>query len=187
MQEMNEKKLIIDPKDIDPKKLPPISKLTEAQKKELIGTIIETPKGKYEIKEVTTTEYEGEAIKDIQAVRVADENTLHLGENANVENDANEQQYLETMYTLYIDEVINNDLRKKQKAMGKYQGPLYDENSSFEDFCRDALSTSETRKRMLRVQIDQNKIDNRTYTNSKLILEFAEATLKRFLEGSIKF
>jgi len=184
---MGNDKLIINPRQgIGETRLPD---MTPEEKRELEGTIISTPDGKdFELKEVVHKDLgDGDKVTNIEAVRVKTNSTFHLGDGVEVDYDFNESVYLEAMYDQYFDAFQNYNTLLEQKIQGKFDGKLYDEHSCFEDFCQDALARIEENRKEYKIKLNVGHMTNRVYGNACEVLDMAESTLRKFLEGSIDF
>lgn len=180
-------KIVINPRrGIGDTRLPD---MTPEEKKELEGTVITTPDGKeFELKEVVHKDLgDGDKVTNLEAVRVKTKTTFHLGDNVDVDYDFDETVYLEAMYDQYFDAFQNYNVLLQEKIQGKFDGKLYDEHSSFEDYCQDALERIEENRKQYKIKLNAGHMTNRVYGNACEVLDMAESTLRRFLEGSIDF
>jgi len=162
--------------------------LSESDRKALVGKRIETSDGVFEFREVNTLSVGNEAVKKMDLVRLADDNTVYLGKNNNIRNDYSDEAFLNSMYDDYLSAVQNFDALLRIKKGGGNIGKLYDVNSTFEQYLRDALVwNKQQREKELPMQLSTGRIDQRTYQNAKSLLEMNYDTMKRFINGEIKF
>jgi len=166
-----------------------LPEMTAEEKKDLIGQRIKTPDGReFIMKEVTHRELsDGESISNVEAVQISTSTTMHLGENAEIVCDWTEEKYLDILYELFLDAVQFSDLHLSDKMKGKYEGKIYTEDSTFEEFCTDALDRLKEQRTTLKIKLSGNKINERQHGNATELIERCESTLNRFLEGTIKY
>lgn len=165
-----------------------LANLTEDERKALVGTRVKASDGVYEFREVDTVRVGNETVKRVEAVRLSDDNSVFLGENDNVKNDYSDFGFLEEMYDDYLTAVQNFNALLRMKKAGSDIGKLYDENSTFEQYIQDALCRNKEQREVdLPKQLSAGRINQQVYQNAKTVLEMTYDTMKRFLNGEIKF
>jgi len=165
-----------------------LEKLTAEERKQILGKRVSTADGTYEFREVVTAHVGSDTVRRVEAVRLADDKTMYLGENSNVVNDYSDTGFLNIMYEDFLSAVQNFGSLLQLKRAGGDVGKLYDVNSTFEDYVRDALKRNKEQREIdLPAQRDSGRIDQRTYQNAKTVLEMTYDTMRRFLNGELKF
>lgn len=165
-----------------------LSGMTEEERVALIGTRLTLEDGRvFEIKESNKDLGDGDIIKGVDAVQVSTDMTLSLGENDNLSLDWNPKTYLDFMYDQFFDAVQFSDLYMADKAKGQYEGKIYTEEATFEEFCNDALGRVVEQKTLMKQKLGAKSINSRQYGNVLEVLERSEETLRKFLEGSIVY
>ena len=163
--------------------------MSNKEKQDLIGTKIRTEDGKnFVMKEITHKDLGGnDSLATVEAVRVPTALTMHLGENSELDMDWDEQKYLDNMYDQFLDAVQFSDLFVTDKLKGTYEGKIYSEASTFEEYCKDSLASLTDQRNLFKAKLVGQKITARQHGNAVEILERCEATLSRLIEGSIKY
>jgi len=167
----------------------PFPDMTPEMKQEIEGTRIIDHMGREFIlkNKVHKDLGNGDIVENVEAFRVSTAKTMHLGDGVEVDFDWDPHMYLEHMYDSYLDLVQISDFLFADKIMGKYTGKIYDEHSCFEEYCRDCLEHIKEQHILHKQKVAVNTMDTRVYNNAKAVLDLCEETLRKFLEGSIKF
>ena len=73
------------------------------------------------------------------------------------------------MYSQFFDAVQFSDLHVADKAKGEYVGKIYGEDSTFEEYCTDAIERLKEQRQIMRGKLTQNTIDQ-IYCNMHIFL-----------------
>lgn len=142
----------------------------------------------YELKLKKHAVVEGDALQNIEAEIVEKENTLYLGDGKNVLSmQWDDNKYLNNLYGDYLNLVQNSDVHFAEKILGRYPEKIYDEHSCFEDFCKDCVVHLKEQRKLFKLKRDNGTLDLRQYNNALMLLDASEETLRKFLDGTIKF